>query len=209
VPTVVTKPLVAGQRLKREEFLRRWEAMPEVKRAELIGGIVYMPSPVSLSHGDHDSLVIAWLVNYTRRTPGCQACNNATWLMLEDVPQPDATLRILPESGGQSRLEGAYCAGAPELAAEGCLSSTSYDLGSKLALYRAAGVREYIAVILGESRVLWQRLVEGKYVPIEADPDGLLRSVVFPGLWLDPKALLALDAAGVLDALDQGLQSRG
>jgi len=205
--TVVTQPLVAGQRLKREEFLRRWEAMPEVKLAELIGGVVYMPSPVSLTHGDHENLVNGWVANYAARTPGCGACSNTTWLMLEDAPQPDAALRILPEYGGQSRVEGVYGAGAPELAAEVCLSSASYDLGPKLELYRAAGVQEYVAILLGESRVLWLRLVEGQYVQLEAGADGLLGSMIFPGLWLDPQALVDLHGARVLDALDQGLKS--
>ena len=207
VSTAVAQPLVVGQRLKRDEFLRRWEAMPEVKLAELIGGLVYMSSPVSSAHGTHNSLVIAWLVHYAARTPGCEAANERTWLMLEDVPQPDADLRILPEHGGQSRVEGVYGAGAPELTAEICLSSASYDLGPKLELYRAAGVQEYVAVILGESRVLWQRLVEGKYLYLEPAPDGLLRSLVFPGLWLDPQALLALNGARVLDVLGQGVAS--
>jgi len=208
VPAVVTQPLVAGQRLKREEFLRRWEAMPEVKLAELIGGLVYMASPVSSTHATHDTLLINWLGHYAIRTPGCQAGNNRTWLMLEDAPQPDADLRILPEYGGQSGVEGEYGAGAPELAAEVCLSSASYDLGPKLELYRAAGVQEYVAVVLGESRVLWRRLVAGAYVDLEAGADGLVRSVVFPGLWLDPQALVDLNGARVLDVLDQGLKSR-
>jgi hypothetical protein len=173
--------------------------MPEVKRAELSGGLVYMPSPITRTHCTHDGLVIAWLVSYAARTPGCEAGNTGTWLMLEDCPQPDAHLLILPECGGQSRVEGDYNAGAPELAAEVCLSSLEYDLGLKLELYRSVGVQEYVAVILGESRVLWQRLVEGRYVAIEPGGDGLLRSVVFPGLLLDPAALLALNAARVLE----------
>lgn len=204
---IASHVLVAGQRLKRDEFLRRWEAMPEVKHAELIGGVVYMPSPISRSHGSHDVLVAGWLMQYAARTQGCDAASNGTWLMLEDAPQPDVDLRILPEYGGQSRLEGPYCAGAPELAAEICLSSASYDLGPKMELYRAAGVKEYLAVLLGESRVVWYRLAEGRYVAFEPGSDGLLRSVVFPGLWLDPQALLALNGARVLDALDLGLRS--
>ncbi len=207
MPTVVSQPLIAGQRLKRDEFLRRWEALPEVKHAELIGGVVYMPSPVSLAHSTHDSLVITWLTNYAVRTPGCDAGSKGTWLMLEDAPQPDADLRILPECGGQSWVEGLYAAGAPELAAEVSLSSASYDLGPKMELYRIAGVREYVAVLLGERSVVWYRLVDGKYVPLQADADGLLRSVVFPGLWLDPAALLALNGVRIFDVLDLGLRS--
>ncbi len=206
--TVVSQPLFAGQRLKREEFLRRWEAMPELKRAELIGGLVYMASPVSRAHGTHDGLLIAWLCQYAIRTPGCEGASNRTWLMREDAPQPDVDLIIRPEYGGQSRVEGAYCAGAPELAAEVCLSSASHDLGPKLELYREAGVQEYIAVVLGESRVLWHRLIDQRFVLVDPDPDGLVRSAAFPGLWLDPAAMLALDGPRIMEALDLGLKSR-
>ena len=181
--------------------------MPEVKRAELIGGVVYMPSPLSRDHSSNDNLVSAWLGYYAARTPGCEGGNAGTWLMLEDAPQPDVDLRILPEYGGQSRMEGLYCAGAPELSVEVSLSSASYDLGPKMELYRAAGVREYVVVLLGESRVVWYRLVGGKYILLPPGPDGLLRSDVFPGLWLDPAALLARNGAKVFDVLDLGLRS--
>src|SRR5437016_2749123 len=100
----ITGPLKAGMRLSREEFLRRWELLPEVKNAELIGGIVYMPSPVSLAHCDNDRLAVVWLGYYGGFTPGCKAGSNGTWLMLGDAPQPDVHLRILPEFGGQSRV---------------------------------------------------------------------------------------------------------
>src|SRR5437879_8833167 len=125
----LTQPLKAGDRLSRDEFLRRWELMPEVKNAELIGGIVYMPSPVSLAHRSHDALVVYLLGHYASFTPGCDAGSNGTWLMLDDAPQPDADLRILPEYGGQSGVEGKYPSGAPELVIEVCLSCAWYDLG--------------------------------------------------------------------------------
>jgi len=181
--------------------------MPEVKRAELIGGVVYMPSPVSVDHSDHDTLVIGWLSYYAARTSGCAAGNSGTWLMLEDAPQPDAHLRILPEYGGQSRVEGSYYAGAPELAVEVSLSSASYDLGPKMELYRAAGVQEYVTVLLAESRIAWYRLVNRKYITLQPGSDGLLRSVVFPGLWLDAAALIALNRPRIFDVLDLGLRS--
>src|SRR5713101_1796183 len=146
--------------------------MPEVKLAELIGGLVYMPSPVTRDHSSHDNLANAWLGYYAVRTPGCDAGGHGTWLMLDDAPQPDADLRIQPEYGGQSRVEGKYSAGAPELAAEVSLSSVSYDLGPKMDLYRTAGVKEYVAVLLGESRVIWYRLVGQKYIPLEPGSDG-------------------------------------
>ncbi len=101
--------------------------------------------------------------------------------MLGDGPQPDLHLRVLEESGGQARLEGKYLHGAPELAAETCLSSAAYDLHEKLDLYRAALVREYIVVLLNEREVRWHRLEKGIYMPLSPGPDGIIRSVIFPG----------------------------
>ena len=200
--------LVMGDKLTRDEFMRRWEAMPNLKRAELIGGIVYMPSPLSRMHGDFDMAVGSWLWMYSVSTPGCEAGANATWLMKEeDAPQPDCDLRILPEYGGQSRMEGEYSAGAPEFLGEVCLSSTSYDLNQKLDLYEAAAVLEYVAVLVREHEVRWHRLVAGKFQVMAPGSDGILRSVVFPGLWLDPAALLTQDKQRMLAALQQGLQS--
>ena len=207
VSTLVSQPLAAGQRLSREEFLRRWEAMAELKNAELIGGVVYMPSPVSRSHRAHDMRVHDWLSRFADFPHGCEAGCNGTWLMLDDAPQPDADLCILPEYGGQSGDEGSYCAGAPELVAEVCRSSRDYDLGPKMELYQAAGVQEYLTVILGENQVLWRRLAGGRYVLLKPHADGVVRSAVFPGLWLDPEALLANKGARVQEVLDQGLKS--
>ena len=135
MPTIqqVVPLLEPGYFLTRAEFLRRWEAMPNLKRAELIAGVVYMPSPLSLAHGASDIDVAGWLAVYKAYTPGCEALSNATWLMGEDdSPQPDTALRVLPEFGGQSRTEGPYAAGAPEFLAEICPSSVAYDLHQKL-----------------------------------------------------------------------------
>jgi len=200
--------LVMGDKLTRDEFMRRWEAMPNLKRAELIGGIVYMPSPLSRMHGVFDNALGGWLWVYSVSTPGCEAGGNATWLMEEeDAPQPDCDLRVLPEYGGQSRMEGEYSAGAPEFLAEVCLSSTSYDLNQKFDLYEEAGVQEYLALLVREREVRWHRLVDGKFQVMSPGSDGILRSVMFPGLWLDPAALLAKDKQRILAVLQQGLQS--
>src|SRR5262245_30747645 len=137
------EPLVQGDRLSRDEFLRRWEAMPGLKRAELIGGVVYMPSPVSVNHSESDNPLATWLGVYAAYSSGCKAGTNATWFMLGDAPQPDDHLRILPEHGGQSWVEGDYAHGAPELAAEVTRSRTTYDLHQKKNLYEPAGVQEY------------------------------------------------------------------
>jgi Uma2 family endonuclease len=199
-------PLIAGDFMSRDEFLRRWEAMPDLKRAELIRGVVYMPSPVSFEHGDTEHYVGIWLGLYQLATPGCRGSNNVTWLMGEDAPQPDLSLRILPEYGGQSRVEGRYVAGAPEFLAEVCISSTAYDLNQKLAVYQEAGVREYLAVLMREGQVRWHRL-SGRFEVLPAPADGVYRSAVFAGLWLDAGALLAGDMTRVVAVLNDGLRS--
>src|SRR5260370_21001616 len=147
------QPLVAGQRLTVDEFMHRWEAMPELKFAELIEGVVYMPSPLSTESGRREFRVSGWLSTYVAHTPGCDGGNQGTWLMLQSAPQPDSYLWILPECGGQSGVKGKYHAGAPELAAEVCLSSTAYDLGVKKHLYHKAGRQEYVAVLLREQEI--------------------------------------------------------
>jgi Uma2 family endonuclease len=199
-------PLVAGDKLTRDEFLRRWEAMPDLKCAELIGGIVYMPSPLCLEHGDNDAWVTGWLAYYAIHTPGCQPAVNATWLMHQDAAQPDTCLRILPDYGGQSRVQGRYAAGAPEFLAEMCLSSTSYDLHQKLELYRSAGVQEYLAVLLREQEVRWHVRAGDVFEAIPLPTDGVYKSRVFPGLWLHAEALLANDMVRVMATLNLGLQ---
>jgi Uma2 family endonuclease len=200
--------LEPGDFLTRDEFLRRWEASPDVARAELIRGVVYMPSPLSLEHGDVDNLVASWLGVYAAFTPGCRGSNNTTWLMGEDdAPQPDTSLRILPEYGGQSRVEGRYAAGAPEFLAEVCISSTAYDLHQKLEVYQEAGVQEYLAVLMREREVRWNRLTNGRFDVVPAPAEGVYRSAAFPGLWLDAAALLRGEFARVLAVLNDGINS--
>ncbi len=199
--------LVTGERMRLKEFLRRWEELPELKNAELIDGVVYVPSPVSLEHGSLDTMTHWWLAQYAHATPGCRAGNNSTWLMRGSAPQPDAFLRILPSHGGQSRNRRQYGAGAPELAVEICLTSTEVDFGPKLRLYQRAGVREYITVEMFGERIVWRMLESGIYVNQETPADGILRSQVFPGLWLDAAAFWADDGAKMLAALNAGLAS--
>ena len=167
-----------------------------------------MPSPLSREHGVTEIDVAAWLGVYRAATPGCEAMSNATWLMGEDdSPQPDTALRILPEYGGQSRTEGDYASGAPEFLAEVCLSSTAYDLHEKLELYQESGVLEYAAVLMYEREVRWHRLAAGRFEVLSPPADGVYRSAVFAGLWLDAPALLAGDLARVLAILNEGIHS--
>jgi Uma2 family endonuclease len=200
-------PLMAGDKLTLDEFLERWEAMPRLKRAELIGGVVYMPSPVSPDHGSADSFVGVWIGTYAVYTPGCCALDNTTTRIFKDAPQPDVQLRLRPEVGGQAQDEEGVASGPPELAAEVCVSRSSYDLNQKYDLYEAAGVPEYVAVLMHEKEVRWHQLVKGSYQRMPQPQDGVLRSVVFPGLWLNVQALLAGHGAQLLATLHQGLQS--
>lgn len=200
-------PLAAGDHLSRNEFLRRWEAQGEVKHAELIGGRVYMPSPVSGDHGRMDRRIGGWLAVYQAATPGVDGANNATSLMLDDAPQPDLSLLILPEYGGSSSNDGLYYQGGLEFVAEVCATSASYDLHEKYDLYESAGVREYLVVLLFEEEIRWHELIDGRYQLFAPDADGLWRSRVFPGLWLDGKALLSGNLRQVLDRLQDGLRS--
>jgi Uma2 family endonuclease len=201
-------PLRDGDRLASDEFMRRWEAMPDLKHAELIDGIVYMPSPVSNKHSDFHAPLAMWLGVYAAYTPGCRSGIEGTWIMGgRDVPSPDLALRILPEYGGQSRVEGEYSAGAPELVIEVAVSSRARDLGVKLRLYERTGVREYLVAVVSQAKLIWHERTAGGFQALEPDADGILRSRCFPGLWLDAAALWRHDQVRVLAVLQQGLTS--
>ena len=208
-PAERVAPLVAGDRLTRAEFERRYGATAEVKKAELIEGVVYMPSPVShRGHASPHFRLITWLGIYEAATPGVEGGDNATIrLDLDNEPQPDAMLRIVPELGGQSRNSGDYVEGAPELVAEVTASSASYDLHDKLNAYRRNGVQQYVVWRVFDEALDWFVLREGRYEPVKPDGDGILRSQVFPGLWLDARSLITGDMARVLTVAQQGTTS--
>jgi Uma2 family endonuclease len=204
--SVSIPPLIEGDSLTSDEFLRRWEQMPDLKRAELIDRIVYIPSPVSLGHGDHEMFLGNWLGFYSMVTPGCRPSMEGTWLMGErQTPQPDITLRILPEFGGQSKVVGQFPSGAPELIVEVAVSSYARDFGAKKRLYERMGVREYMIAVPREEKLVSFALASGGFQTLEVDANGVFRSVCFPGLWLDTKALWDLDLQRMNLMLQQGL----
>lgn len=203
-------PLENGDRLTRPEFERRYHAMPNCKKAELIEGIVYMPSPVRFTpHAEPHGLLITWLGVYRAATPGVRLGDNATIrLDLDNEPQPDALLRLEENFGGLSRLtDDDYIEGPPEFIAEIAASTATYDLHDKKQVYRRNGVQEYLVWRVSQTQLDWFQLTEGEYIPIEPDENGFLRSLVFPGLWLDCPQLLAGDFSGVLSVLQAGLTS--
>lgn len=208
IPATDLPPLNNGDHLVAAEFLRRYESMPEIKKAELVNGIVFMGSPVRTDrHGEPDNLLQMWLGNFAIASPGIKAATNSTVrLGPDDVLQPDALLRILPDWGGQAKIDSkGYLIGAPELVAEIASSSASLDVCEKRSSYRRAGVREYLIWRTDDAAVDWWILSEDEYHPMNPDPAGIVRSLVFPGLWLDVPALLAGEAKRVLATLHQGM----
>jgi Uma2 family endonuclease len=198
--------LIEGQRLDQPTFHALYQAMPPGTRAELIGGVVYMPSPVGRAHGQAQVPVIIWLDYYAEHTPGVEVLDNATTILgWKSEPQPDGLLRILPECGGLSQNERGFVRGAPELIVEVAKATRYIDLGPKLADYEQAGVLEYVVRALGPDEVLWFEQKQGSLVQKAIDEDGLDRSTVFPGLWLDPRALVQGDRRRLRAAVDLGL----
>ncbi len=200
---ITIPPLENGDQLTRAEFEHRYEKMPNLKKAELIEGIVYMASPLRIKqHGNPHARIITWLGAYWSTTPGIELGDNCTVrLDAENEPQPDALLRR--EDGQSTISEDGYVEGAPELIAEIAASSASYDLRDKLRVYRRNQVQEYIVWRVYEQDLDWFRLVEGKYVQLKVNDQGIICSEVFPGLCLDKQALLTGDLAKVLAVLQQ------
>lgn len=198
-------PLENGDRLSRAEFERRYQAHPEIKKAELIEGIVYMASPVrARQHGGPHGRIITWLGNYMAATPGVDLLDNSTLrLDLDNEPQPDVSLWI--EGGNAFIDEDDYLHGAPELLVEVAASSAALDLGAKLQAYRRNGVAEYLVLLPREQEVRWFSFAAGETVQIEPDADGVLRSRVFPGLYFQPTLFWQGNLAGVLAVLRNGL----
>jgi Uma2 family endonuclease len=203
-------PLEPGDRLTRAEFERRYDAMPQLKKAELIEGVVYMPSPVRYRHhGLPTRFLSTWLGTYQAATPGIGGGDNSTIrLDLDNEPQPDLCLFIDPLFGGMVRITADdYLEGALDLAVEVASSSASYDLNVKLDVYRRNGIQEYLVWRVLDGAIDWFQLGEGQYHRQSPGADGFLHSAVFPGLWLDPAALLAADLARVLAVLQTGTAS--
>ncbi|MGC8640592.1 MAG: Uma2 family endonuclease [Isosphaeraceae bacterium] len=201
-------PLENGDRLTRAEFERRYDAMPNLKKAELIEGEVYLASPVRHSyHGTQHGYLVFWIYAYKGRVPHVDGSDNSSVrLDPKNMPQPDCLLFIRQEYGGQVRIsDDGYIEGAPDLVAEVASSSVSYDLGKKLEAYRRNGVREYVVWRVLDNQIDWFVNREGKFEHMPPAADGILRSTVFPGLWLDPAALLRGDVNAIFAVVQQGL----
>lgn len=200
-----------GDRLTRAEFERRYEAMPEKVKAELIEGIVYMASPVRITHhAKPHSRIMTWLGVYTATTKGVDFADNSTVRIDQDnQPQPDAVLFIKEDFGGNSYISlDDYLEGAPELVVEIASSTASYDTTEKKKIYRRNGVKEYIIWRVDDGEIDWFAWENGEYVLLEADQSGVIESRLFGGLRLNVKAVLADDLAKVLSDLQKGLATK-
>jgi len=199
--------LQTGDRMTREEFHRIYEQTPEDFKAELIGGIAYVSSPLKRTHGRNHLALGSLFFAYEGSTPGVESGDNNTVLLGDEgEPQPDLFLRICPECGGQSETTEDDCVlGAPELVAEIALSSRSIDLHAKRDDYTRYGVCEYLVLCLGEKKFRWFDLRNER--ELEPDDDGVYRLRVFPGLWIDGEVVLAKDHARMMAVLGQGLST--
>ena len=203
-------PLESGDRLSRPEFERRYAAATQLKKAELIEGVVYVAAALRFrNHGQPHGNLIIWLGTYKVATMGVELADNTTVrLDLDNEPQPDVALFLDSAVGGQVQISADdYLEGAPELIAEVAASSAAYDLGDKKKAYRRNGVQEYIVWQMFENRLDWFVLQDGEYVTLEPDAAGILRSRTFPGLWLAIEALLTGEMPQVMAVLQQGLSS--
>jgi Uma2 family endonuclease len=197
--------MYSGDRMSRQEFHRLYEKTPDGFKAELVGGIVYVASPLKRRHGTNHPYLSGLLFAYQGATPGVELGDNTTVLLGDEgEPQPDLLLRILPEHGGQSTTSpDDYIEGAPELVAELAHSSRSIDLNAKRDDYARYGVLEYLVVNLADRRLHWLDLRSGQ--ELSPDGDGVVRVRCFPGLWIHAEALLAKDYAQLMATLQQGL----
>jgi Uma2 family endonuclease len=203
-------PLENGDRLSRNEFERRYTESLDIKKAELIEGVVYVASPLRFQrHAEPHAKLMIWLGNYQIYTPGIKLGIEPTIRLDQDnEPQPDGVLLIDESLGGKSRItDDDYIEGAPELVAKIAASSAAYDLYDKKKAYKRNGIQEYIVWQSLENKLDWFGLHDSEYILLQPDVEGIIKSQVMPGLWLSVTALLAGDMVKVLEVLQTGLNS--
>jgi Uma2 family endonuclease len=206
-PIDFSPQLVNGDRMSQAEFHRRYETYPEDIKFELIGGIVFMASPLRRPHAVFHGTLSMILRLYSAETPGAELMDNGTTILGEESePQPDLSLRIRTEYGGQSReTEDHYIKGPPELVAEIAHSTRSIDLHLKRQDYERAGVKEYLILSLEGPELLWFDFVNKG--SINPDRLSVARSRAFPGLWIHVAALLGESDKELIATVSRGVKS--
>lgn len=214
--TAITEPnpvlsefsrLENGDRMSREEFHRAYEQAPRGFKAELIGGVVHVPSPLRRTHGRRRGHLGMLFSAYELNTPGTEAVDNGTVILGDDSePQPDLLLRVLPEFGGRTRTDRKdYVVGAPELVAEIAYSSRSIDLHAKREDYARNGVLEYLVMAVADRKLYWFDLPANR--ELTPTSDGIVRIGSFPGFWINIAGLFQPDYKQLMATLQQGLDS--
>jgi hypothetical protein len=207
-PNRSDRPALAnGDRMSQMEFHRRYQSYPKEEKFELIGGVVYRAERARVPHARDHATLSALLGLYHTYTPGTDAWASVSTILGDETEvQPDVSLSLLPECGGQWHVtDEDYIEGAPELVAEIALSSYAIDLHDKRDAYQAAGVKEYIVLNLEDTEFVWFDFAgQGSIAP---DKKGIMRSRVFPGLWINAPALLGDDGKALMASLNRGLKS--
>jgi hypothetical protein len=201
-----TPPLESGDVLDAAEYWRRYGAAPEKVKAERINRKVYIMSPLrAVHHGNPHFLLAQWIGHYAMHHPTLVGSDNATVrLNADNDPQPDLCLLRI---NGQTHFDNdGYIIGAPEMIVEIAGSSASYDFTEKRDVYEAAGVGEYLVFETIEGRIAWWRSETGRFAEILPE-DGIYKSVLFPGLWLDAEALRSANPLKLIQTLQQGIES--
>jgi Uma2 family endonuclease len=203
---VTLPPLVHRERLDQPTFHARYSAMPPEFRAELVDGVVVIRERrVRARHGTTSAALVYALVRYEQYTPGVSvALRVSTILGDADELHPDVSVRL---RGGQCCVgEDDLLHGCPDLVCEIVDRETeSHDLIAKRSAYDRHGAREYLAVLVHAGRHISFVRRSAGLVEEEPAPDHLWRSRAFPGLWLDPVALLAGDLNRLAVVLEQGV----
>jgi Putative restriction endonuclease len=206
-PDAMRRPprLVNGERLDQPTFHALYEATPPSTRAELINGVVFMPDPFGVEHARAIMPVTVWLAYYAEQVPILDAMRNVTTILgWKCELQPDLALVIPDEFGGQTQSDTDWLRGPPELVAEVADETRYVDLGPKLEDYEGAGVWEYVVRALKPDTVYWFVRRGGRFVELAPGPDGIYRSEIFPGLWLDAEALIRGDRRRLREVIDLG-----
>ena len=202
-------PLESGDRLSRAEFHRRYTMYPEIKKAELIEGVVLVGSPAHAQHSESHADIVTILGFYGAHTPSLRLADNQSVIIDdENEIQPDLCVRIDAPNGGRvERTEEGLYVGAPEFIVEVAASSSSYDLHSKLNIYQRNGVREYLVLLAYERDLRFFRLADGENVMVEPDDSGVLRSQVLPGFWFRSDWFWEGRVAELIQLVEEGIAS--
>ncbi|MGE3074927.1 MAG: Uma2 family endonuclease [Dehalococcoidia bacterium] len=188
-----------GAVMTREEFHEAYADCEGLRRAELVEGVVFMPSPVRYeSHDKPAALIRGWLFSYSLKHPETETGGEASLLLGQSEVQPDA---FLMRTGSVPSDEDGYLTGAPQLVVEIAASSKSRDLHSKMDIYRRHGVAEYIVWRTVEGAIDWFRSVDGQFQRVQPDKVGVIESAIFPGLRLSIPRALAMDSPGLVELL--------